>query len=211
MKLRYTLIAIFALLFTSFGAVTAHDDHDHGTPDAGHETEHSDHDHDHHDHGDMHGHDGNMSMGAFYLTLTNNGDESDRLVMIETDMADIVEIHDVEMDDGVMQMVPMHDGVEIAPGEEIVFEPGSYHVMLIGISESLLDGEEFTAVLHFESAGEVEITVPIHALEPEDGDFAEPVEVGDGDIEVSNIWARQAPKLDGMATPMATPDATPGH
>lgn len=206
MKLRYTLIAIFALLFTSFGAAVAQDDHDHdhGTPDAGHEAEHGDH-----DHGDMHGDHGDMSMGAFYVTLTNNGEEADRLVMVETDMAEIVEVHDVEMDEGVMQMVPLHDGVEIAAGEEIVFEPGSYHVMLIGITESLLDGEEFTATLHFEHAGEVEITVPIHALEPEEGEFGDPVEIGD--IEVSNIWARQAPKLDGMATPMATPDATPGH
>lgn len=197
MKLRYTLIAIFAMLATSFGAVAAQ--HDHGTPEA---------DHGEHGHGDMHGSE-NLSMGAFYVTITNNGDESDRLVKVETDMADVVEVHDVEMDDGVMKMVPMHDGLDIPAGEAIVFEPGSYHVMMIGITESLLDGEDFAATLHFENAGEVEIIVPIHALEPEEGEFAESVEIGD--IEVSNIWARQAPKLDGVATPMATPDATPGH
>lgn len=206
MKLRYTLIVIFALVASSFGGVVAQDDHDHGTPEAGHETDHSDHG-DMHGH-DEHGHDASLSMGAFYLTITNNGDDSDRLVMVETDMADVVEVHDVEMDDGVMQMVPLHDGLEIAAGEEIVFEPGSFHVMLIGITESMLDGEDFSATLHFEKAGEVEVTVPIYALEPDEGEFGDPVEVGE--IEVSNVWARQAPKLDGIATPMATPDATPG-
>lgn len=196
---RFTFVTLMVVLATSFGVVAAHD-HGHGTPAAD-------------EHGDAHGHDmENMSMGAFYFTITNSGDETDRLVMVETDVADIVEIHDVEMDEGVMRMVPMHDGVEIAAGETIVFEPGSYHVMMIGLTESLLSGEEFTATLHFEHAGDVEITVPIHIMEPNEDEYADPVLVGDEDeIEVSNIWARQAPKLDGMATPMATPDATPGH
>lgn len=196
MKIRLTFIAILAMLATSFGAVVAQ--HDHGTPEA-----------DHDDHGDMHGSDESLSMGAFYVTISNNGDESDVLLAVETDMAQTAEVHNVEMEDGVMKMSPMHDGLEIPSGETVVFEPGSYHVMLIGITESLLDGEDFTATLIFENAGEVEITVPIYALEPEDGEFGDPVVIGD--IEVSNIWARQAPKLDGMASPMATPDATPSH
>lgn len=202
MKLRYTLIALFAMLASSFGAVAAQDNHHHVTHEAGHETDHS-------DHGDSHGNGENLSMGAFYITITNNGDEPDRLLSAETEMADVVEVHNVEMKDGVMQMMPMHDGLEVPAGETITFEPGGYHVMMIGITESLLDGEEFTATLHFEHAGEVEITVPIHALEPDEGEFGDSFEIGD--IEVSNVWARQAPKLDGMATPIATPDATPGQ
>ena len=206
MKLRHTLVTLLAVMVASFGIVSAQHGTDEGTPASHDHGDNSDHeDQDHHDHGD-HGMEG-VSMGAFYFTITNNGDESDRLVKIETDMADIVEIHNVEMDDGVMQMVPMHDGVEIAAGESIVLEPGGFHVMLIGITESMLDGEDFTATLHFENAGEVEITVPIYVFEPNEDEFNDPVEAGD--IEVSNIWARQAPKLEGAATPMATPDATP--
>lgn len=107
-----------------------------------------------------------------------------------------------------MKMVPQHDGVEIPAGETLVLEPGSFHIMLIGLTESLMEGDAFVATLHFEKAGAVEITVPIHAAQPEEGDFAEPVMVGET-LELSGIWARQAPKLDGMATPMASPMATP--
>lgn len=198
MRIRHLWITLLAFMIASVGVASAQ--HNHGTPES-----HDHADHGHHDHGD-HDMEG-VSLAAFYFTITNNGDDADTLVEIESDIADIIEIHDVEMDEGVMSMVPMHDGVEIAAGESIVFEPGGYHVMLIGITKSLLDGEAFTATLHFENAGEVEITVPIHALEPDEGEHSDPVEVGD--IEVSNIWARQAPKLDGPATPMATPDATP--
>jgi len=196
MKLRYTLIALLAALSTMVGSVAAQHDHHASTPVAD----------DHGDHMDME----NTSLGAFYFTVTNNGDEADRLVGIESDAAEVVEIHSVEMDNGVMKMSPELDGVEIPAGESLAFEPGGYHVMLIGLTQSLLNGEEFTATLHFEHAGAVEITVPIFMNEPDEGEFGEPIQVGDS-LEVSTIWARQAPKLDGMGTPAATPNATPSH
>lgn len=196
MKFRFTLLAVAASFATIFGVASAQHHHSDATPDASPHGMHMDMD--------------NVSMGAFYFTITNNGDESDRLVKVETDVADIVEIHDVQMDAGVMKMEPQHDGVEIPAGESLDLEPGGYHVMLIGLTKSLMNGEEFTATLHFEHAGEIEIVVPISATEPDEDELADPVKVGDS-IEVSNIWARQAPKLDGMATPMATPDATPAE
>lgn len=159
------------------------------------------------DHGAGHG--GSTSTGAFYLTITNNGDEADRLVAVGTDAAETVEIHDVEMDGNVMHMVHQEDGVEIPAGETLVLEPGGYHVMLMGLTESLIAGEEFDATLVFENAGEVEITVPILMTEPDaDEHEFEPVE--SGDLVIEGVWARHAPKLDGgMGTPVASPAATP--
>ncbi len=198
MKFRMTLIAVLAAFYTMFGSVAAQHDHHESTPMAD----------DHGDHMDMDME--NTSMGAFYFTVTNNGDEADRLVTIESDAAEALEIHSVVMDNGVMQMSPELDGVEIPAGESLTLEPGGYHVMMIGLTESLLNGEEFTATLHFESSGEIEITVPIFINEPDEDEFGDPVQVGDN-LEVSNIWARQAPKLDGMATPAASPEATPDY
>lgn len=149
----------------------------------------------------------NMSTGAFYFTVINHADEADTLLGVTSDAAETLEVHNVEMTDGVMKMSPQHDGVEIPAHGELMLAPGSYHVMMIGLTESLLDGEEFTAILHFEKAGDVEIVVPIFMLEPKDDD-AEPIKVGD-ELEITHIWARQAPKLDGEATPTASPDATP--
>ena len=199
MKFRIAFVLVMALLVSAFGAVAAqqmggtpesqgHSDHMSATPDM-----------------PM----GNLSMGGFYFTVTNAGDEPDRLVKVESDIAQTIEIHNVEMKDGVMAMSPQHDGVEIPANGELVLEPGSYHVMLIGINKSLLEGEEFTATLFFENAGDVEITVPIYVAQPDEDEFGDAVKVGD-DLEVSGIWARQAPKVDGMATPMASPAATPG-
>lgn len=198
MKIRIAFLLLVTMLVSSFGAAAAQH-HDHGTPEPHHSGDHMS--------ATPAAGMSNMSMGAFYFTVTNTGNEADRLVKIESDVAIDIEIHNVELKDGVMAMEPQHDGVEIAAGEELVMEPGSSHVMLIDINKSLLDGEGFTASLYFEHAGEVEVTVPIYMVQPDEEDFAEPVTVGDT-IEISGIWARQAPKVEGNS-PMASPAATP--
>jgi periplasmic copper chaperone A len=188
--------AMFSVIFFAPGAAAAQHDHGHmGTPDASPAAmDHS-------------GHGASTSTGAFYMTITNNGEEADRLISLESDAAGTIEIHDVVMDGTVMQMVPQHDGLEIPAGEQVSLEPGGYHVMMMGLTESLIAGEEFNATLTFEHAGEVEITVPILRTEPdEDALTAGPVEAGD--LVIEGIWARHAPKLESD-TPAATPAATP--
>lgn len=193
----FVLSSAFVAMGTAGVATAQHHHHVDSTPDAD----------DHGMHMDETPDTASMSMGAFYFTITNHGDSDDKLLGVSSDAAETLEVHNVVMTDGVMKMSPQHDGVEIPAHGELVLAPGGYHVMMIGLTESLLDGEEFTAILHFEHAGDVEIMVPIFALEPKE-DAAEPLQVGEH-LEISNIWARQAPKLDGLATPEATPDATP--
>lgn len=148
------------------------------------------------------------SMGVAYLTISNNGDQADRLLGIRTDAAAAVEVHEAQTDDGVMQMHPLHDGLELPAGETVLLEPGDAHIMLVGLTESLIAGEEYELTLTFEKAGEVTVTVPILRTEPEDNEGAGgPVEAGN--LTIGNIWSRQAPKIGGsMGTPMASPGAT---
>ena len=197
------LLALFLTFIIAVGAsgAVAHDGHDHGTPDASPMADH--------DHGHGHG-DESLSMGAGYLEITNNGDEDDVLISATTDAAEVVEVHEVVMEDSVMQMSPLHDGLPIPAGETVVLEPGGYHIMLIGLTESLIAGEDYEITLTFENAGDVTVTVPILRTEPDDDDEkADAVEAGD--ITVDGAWSRQAPKIDGPSgTPVASPEATPG-
>lgn len=199
MNRRSFLTSSAALLLGTGGFGVAFARHDHGTPDASPMAGHA------------HGDGANLSMGAAYLTITNNGDDADRLVSLETDMAQAVEIHDVTIEDNVMEMTPLHDGLEIPAGESVSLEPGDFHIMLIGITKSLVAGEHYDLTLTFENAGDVTVTVPILRGEPEgDEEAAGPVEVGD--LVISDIWSRQAPKIDsGMSSPTASPGATPAH
>lgn len=97
---------------------------------------------------------------AAFMVLENTGNEDDRLVSAQSDVASAVEIHLSEMKDGIMSMRPV-DGVEIPAGEQVKLEPGGYHVMLIGIIQDLKTGEIVSLQLNFEKAGSVNIEAEV--------------------------------------------------
>lgn len=112
------------------------------------------HDHDHDDDSDEGSSDGG-TVGVVYLTVENTGDGDDRLVSASSDVAMAVELHNVNMVDGVMQMRQVEQGVAIPAGETVVFEPNGLHVMLIGLHEALEVDDTFDVELEFAEAGTV--------------------------------------------------------
>lgn len=137
-----------------------------------------------------------MAMAAAFMTILNAGTEADRLVAAKTDVAMTVEIHEVvEGDGGVMQMQPLADGLEIPAGGTVVLQPGSYHLMLIGIKQDFTMGFTYELTLTFEKAGDVTITVPVLAAAPGASEGGPAATVGQ--ITVSNQWSRPAPAMSG--------------
>ena len=63
------------------------------------------------------------------MTITNTGNESDRLIGGSTDIARYFEVHEMSMETGVRKMRSMINGLEI--------KLGGYHSVLIGRQNSL--------------------------------------------------------------------------
>jgi copper(I)-binding protein len=145
--------------------------------------------------------------GAAFFTVTNNGAEDDRLVATASDVAAAVEVHEMKMVSGTMEMTPLMEGLPVPAGETVVLEPGGYHVMLIGLMRDLKAGETFTLTLTFEKAGEADLEVPIFVSESA-AEEAELPSVTVGDLMIERIWTRHAPALMGNG---ATPVASPSH
>lgn len=103
--------------------------------------------------------------GAAYMTLVNKGNAPDKLVSVSTPMAMKAELHTHAMEGGMMKMRRV-DGIEIVPGKPAVLEPGGLHVMMMGLTEPLVEGKSYPLTLTFERAGTVEVTVRI--LEPDE-------------------------------------------
>ncbi|MFN2227614.1 MAG: copper chaperone PCu(A)C [Anaerolineae bacterium] len=99
--------------------------------------------------------------GAVFLRLTNDGGEADRLTGGRTNVADVVEIHETVMEGEVMHMQMLADGLEIPAGDEVVLQPGGYHVMLIGMRRDLAVGDEFALELEFEKSGTLAVQVQV--------------------------------------------------
>ncbi|WP_245410496.1 copper chaperone PCu(A)C [Notoacmeibacter marinus] len=117
----------------------------------------------------------NAKVAAGYLTVENKGGETDRLIGGSVDFSDRIEIHEMAVEDGVMKMRPLADGLEIAPGEEVELKPGSYHLMLMGMRDTLKEGETRTLTVEFEKAGALTMDVPVvpFAMSGDSGHAAE--------------------------------------
>jgi hypothetical protein len=100
--------------------------------------------------------------GGVFMTVANHGTADDRLIAARTDAADLVELHAHSQDaNGVMQMLPVPEGFVIPAGGEHALARGGDHVMLMGLTRPLNDGDSLTLILTFEKAGEVTVAVPV--------------------------------------------------
>jgi copper(I)-binding protein len=105
------------------------------------------------------------SVGGGYMKIINNGSVSDRLVGGSSPVAGRFEIHEMSVDDkGVMRMRLLKDGLEIKPGQTVELKPGSFHVMLVDLKQSLHEKERVKGTLIFEKAGTVEVEYAVVAV-----------------------------------------------
>jgi periplasmic copper chaperone A len=102
--------------------------------------------------------------GAAYMTIANKTNTADRLTAASSDVAAKVQIHEMAMVNGVMQMRQLVDGLAIPAGGSVTLKPGGYHVMLIGLKKRLIAGQTLPLTLTFAKAGNISITVPIQAI-----------------------------------------------
>ena len=101
--------------------------------------------------------------GGVYLTVENNGKETDRLLSVSSPVAGDVGLHRMVMDAGVMRMRTVA-GVDIKPGGQLVLGPGGYHVMLGDLKHPLRAGDHFPLTLAFENAGSIEVQVLVESM-----------------------------------------------
>lgn len=156
---------------------------------------------------DGHGETGMGGTGAAYMVIRNAGAEGDRLVAGETNVAEVVEFHEVAEEEGVMAMRPLAEGVEVPAGGEVALEPGGYHVMLVGLTEDLTNGLTFDLTLEFQTAGEVTVPVSVRPRAEPAGDATLAAPVVAGAIAVEDAWSRPAPALGASGTPEAMPSS----
>jgi copper(I)-binding protein len=110
-----------------------------------------------------------QDAGGAFMTIANSGTAADRLTGGSTPVAGEVQVHTVDMTDGVMRMRQLEDGLEIPAGGSVTLRPGSFHIMLMQLTQPLRQGEAVPVTLTFENAGtvEVELTVqPVGAQGP---------------------------------------------
>ncbi len=96
-------------------------------------------------------------VGGGYLSISNASKEADRLFGGSSPVAARVEVHEMKMDGNVMQMRQLKDGLEVPAGGTAELAPGGTHLMFIGITQPLKQGDMVPVTLEFAKAGKVEV------------------------------------------------------
>jgi copper(I)-binding protein len=104
------------------------------------------------------------AVASGYLTIINRGTVADTLVGGSSAAAGKLEIHEMKMEQGVMKMRPLPQGLEIKPGATVELKPGSYHLMFMQLKAPFEQGKNVKGTLVFEKAGTVEIEYAVEAI-----------------------------------------------
>jgi copper(I)-binding protein len=99
-----------------------------------------------------------------FLTIENSGAEADRLIGVTSPIADRAEIHEMATKDGTMTMRPAGTGVEIPAGQTVALASGGFHIMFIGLKETLVEGGNVPVTLTFEKAGSFDTFLHVLAI-----------------------------------------------
>lgn len=100
---------------------------------------------------------------AVYVTLTNSGDADETIVSGSVAGCAVTELHETVMQDDVMRMQELADGLVVPAGQTVTMEPGGIHVMCMSPEAQLVEGETVDVVLLTESGEELDLEVPIES------------------------------------------------
>ncbi|WLH15371.1 copper chaperone PCu(A)C [Pseudomonas hefeiensis] len=112
----------------------------------------------------------NQSATGAFMTVTADSDS--KLLSVTSPVARDVQIHEMTMSNDVMRMGPVAS-VNLPAGKAVSFDPNGYHVMLMGLTGQMKEGDSVALTLTVENArGEqetVDVQAPVRALNNMDG------------------------------------------
>ena len=104
------------------------------------------------------------ATGAF-RRLTSAADA--RLVSATSPVAEVVEIHEMAMENDIMKMRQI-PGLALPAGKATELKPGGFHIMLMGLKGQVKGGDTVPLTLTFEGADKKtftqEVSAPVKAL-----------------------------------------------
>ena len=103
-------------------------------------------------------------VGGGFMTLINAGSEPDRLIGGSTEVSEGLEIHEMQIVNGVAMMRQVNPGISLKPGASVVLKPFAHHLMLMDLKQPLKAGQTIKGTLVFEKAGTVEIEYAVVPL-----------------------------------------------
>jgi periplasmic copper chaperone A len=96
--------------------------------------------------------------GAVYFVIRSS--EPDEITGISSEVAEAAEMHESMMNGDVMEMHQLQF-VPLGAGEQVTFEPGGMHIMLVSLKQDVKVGDEIEITLHFKNYQDIQVSVPV--------------------------------------------------
>ncbi|MDA9443421.1 hypothetical protein XH98_30920 [Bradyrhizobium sp. CCBAU 51745] len=107
---------------------------------------------------------GGAKVAGGFLTIENKGTAPDKLIAVSAEIAGKAEVHEMAMDNGVMRMRPLDNGLVIEPGKTVKLAPGGSHLMLQDLKGPFKEGQKVPVTLEFEKAGKVSVSLDVQGV-----------------------------------------------
>ena len=99
-------------------------------------------------------------VSAGYMAIHNAGLE-DTSVSASSPIAPMVQLHEVVTEGSSSKMQEKEGGFVVPAQGMVELKPGGYHIMLMGLTGPLDEGDEVELTLTFEKAGDITLTLPV--------------------------------------------------
>lgn len=97
------------------------------------------------------------TTAAIYVSVKNTGSTDDRLLSLSTPIAASAMIHETTLVNDIMKMRMIEGGLVIPAGATLEMGTGGTHVMLMGLTAPLKQGDTVVLDLVFAKAGKIEV------------------------------------------------------
>jgi copper(I)-binding protein len=105
----------------------------------------------------------NAPAAVIYLQIDNGTGDDDRLLDVELDRCESIELHNTTIDEERIMRMRLAEpaALEIPAGGELMMEPAGLHVMCIGLDAPFREGETLQLTLILESGMRLGMAAPV--------------------------------------------------
>ena len=108
-------------------------------------------------------HSSNVASG--YMKITNRGNNKEILLGAKTSFSKSTEFHYMKIENNIMKMMKLENGIEIPPKGILILQPKSFHIMFLGLQKHLIKGEKEKVLLNFKKTGEIIVNFDIESID----------------------------------------------
>ena len=99
------------------------------------------------------------------MKITNRGNNKEILLSAKTSFSKSTEFHYMKIENNIMKMMKLENGIEIPPKGILILQPKSFHIMFLGLQKQLIKGEKEKVLLNFKKTGEIIVNFDIESID----------------------------------------------